>query len=108
MLVPPEMIMKAGGWGQFVQSGALMVGPVLGAALMAAFELPAVILVDVIGAIIAVATVAAVRIPDPPKSHEKPHVWHELGEGWRASAGTTASCSRFAGPFLRRALSTCR
>ena len=84
MLVPPEMIMKAGGWGQFVQSGALMAGPVLGAALMAAFELPAVMLVDVIGAIIAVATVAAVRIPDPPKSHEKPHVWHELGEGWRA------------------------
>lgn len=41
MLVPVEMLTKAGGWGSFVNSASAMLGPVLGAALMAFLPLPA-------------------------------------------------------------------
>ena len=39
MLVPGEQLVRANGWSQFMQSGAFMLGPVLGAALYAALPL---------------------------------------------------------------------
>jgi DHA3 family macrolide efflux protein-like MFS transporter len=82
MLVPGEELVRANGWSQFLQSGAFMLGPVLGAALYAALPLPLIMLSDVIGAVIACLCVAVIRIPDPPRERrETPHLWQEMKEG---------------------------
>jgi DHA3 family macrolide efflux protein-like MFS transporter len=82
MLVPGEQLVRANGWSQFMQSGAFMLGPVLGAALYAAFPLPAIMLSDVIGAIIASISVAVIKIPDPPRKKQRlPNFFLEMKEG---------------------------
>jgi len=81
MLVPMEELVRANGWSQFMQSGAFMLGPVLGAALYAAFPLPVIMLTDVLGAVIACVCVAVIRIPDPPREKQKrPNVFREMKE----------------------------
>lgn len=65
MFVPESELVKVGGWSGFIQSGSLMLGPVLGTFLMTVFSVPAVMLVDIIGALIAVGALTLVTIPDP-------------------------------------------
>lgn len=82
MLVPGEQLVRANGWSQFMQSGAFMLGPVLGAALYAALPLPVIMMTDVLGAVIACLCVAAVRIPDPQREKQQmPHIFREMKEG---------------------------
>lgn len=82
LLVPQEALVKANGWSQFMQSGAFMLGPVLGAAMYAMLSLPVILLTDLIGALVAVGTVAAVKIPElPPREDTAPHFWNELKSG---------------------------
>lgn len=66
LFVPVEMLTKAGGWGSFIVSVSTMLGPALGAILMAAFPVASIMLVDIAGALIAVSCLLAVRIPDIP------------------------------------------
>lgn len=81
-LVPPDKLVKANGWNQFMQSGAFMLGPVLGAAMYAALPLPVILLTDFIGAAIASLTMAVVHIPEPEHSHQgTPHLIREMKEG---------------------------
>ncbi len=79
MLVPQNQLMKAGGWGQFIQSGCFMAGPVLGAALMAVMPLAGVMLLDVAGAVTAVAILAFIRLPELTEEEKSPRT-HVLGE----------------------------
>ncbi|MCH1984343.1 MFS transporter [Ruminococcus sp. OA3] len=72
-IVPPQELVRANGWSQFMQSGAFMLGPVIGAALYAAFPLPVVLLSDLAGAAAASGLLAVVRIPEMPKEHERTH-----------------------------------
>ncbi len=82
MLVPREELTRANGWSQFLQSGAFMLGPVLGAVMYASLTLPVILLSDLLGAIIAVLTVAPVKIPELTHAHaEKPHIFREIKEG---------------------------
>lgn len=82
MLVPADELMRANGFAQFLQSGAFMLGPVIGAALYAAIPLWMVMLTDTLGALAACLTVAAIKIPDPPRENtETPHMWREMKEG---------------------------
>ena len=82
MLVPKEQLVKANGWSQFMQSGAFMLGPVLGAAMYAALPLPVILLSDLIGAIAASVTVAVVKIPElKHNAKETPHFFREMKEG---------------------------
>lgn len=70
-LVPSESLVKANGWSQFMQSGAFMLGPVLGAALFAALPMPLVLLTDTLGAVIASLLLGAVKIPPVAKAGEE-------------------------------------
>ncbi len=82
MLVPKDELTRANGWSQFLQSGAFMLGPVLGAAMYASLTLPVILLTDLLGAIIAVLTVAPVKIPELEHERpEKPHLFREIKEG---------------------------
>jgi len=62
-LVPPSELTKAGGLGQMISSASSMLGPMLGALLMTLTSLPYVMLVDVLGALIAVLLLALVKSP---------------------------------------------
>lgn len=81
-LVPADKLVRANGWSQFMQSGAFMLGPVLGAAMYAALPLPVILLTDFAGALVASITVAVVHIPEPEhRRQEMPHFIHEMKEG---------------------------
>lgn len=61
MLVPVEMLTKAGGWGNLVTSLSNMLGPVLGAALMGVWPIASLMLVDILGAAFAILCLLFVR-----------------------------------------------
>lgn len=82
MLVPQKELVRANGWSQFMQSGAFLLGPVLGAVMYAAWPLWIILLSDLVGALAASITVAYVKIPDPERrGKEKTHFFHEMKEG---------------------------
>lgn len=62
-LVPADQLVRANGWMQLLNGGAFLLGPVIGAALYAAFPLPVVLLSDVVGAALASLALAGVKIP---------------------------------------------
>ena len=82
LLVPSEKLVKANGWSNFMQSGAFMLGPVLGAMMYAALPLWVILLSDLLGAIIASSTIAVVKVPElPQNSDETSRFFRELKEG---------------------------
>lgn len=82
MFAPGKELVRVNGWIQFMQSGAYMIGPVLGAALYAVLPLPIIMLTDVVGAVVACICVAIIKIPDPPREKQKaPNVFREMKEG---------------------------
>lgn len=84
MFVPADMLTKAGGWGNMIQSISSMMGPVLGVALMAIFSIASIMLVDIIGAVFAIVCLLLVKIPEIPQSDEKLNVWSDLKLGYRS------------------------
>lgn len=87
LLVPAEMLTKAGGWGNLINSVGNMAGPVLGAGLMAFLPLGTVMLVDVAGAAFAIFCLLFVKIPNVPQSAERPTVWQDVKQGFAALRG---------------------
>lgn len=84
LLVPEEELVKANSWNQFLQSGAFMLGPVLGAMMFAAMPLWMILLTDLLGAIAACLTLWFVEVPNIPRSEESmQHYLEELKDGFR-------------------------
>lgn len=86
MYVPAEQLMRVSGWNFFMSSGVAMAGPVLGAFLMGVAPIGIVFAIDIVGAIIAVASLLLVRIPHPEPSDAasgQAGFMHELAVGWR-------------------------
>ena len=83
MLVPAEMLTRAGGWGNLIVSISNMLGPVLGAALMGFLPIAGIMLVDIFGALFAIVCLLFVKIPDIPQSGEKTHMLSDIKEGLR-------------------------
>lgn len=82
MLVPKEELVRANGWSRLMQSGAFMVGPVLGAALYATLPLPAILLSDLVGAVVASISIAVVKIPELQRTQRlQPSFLTEMKEG---------------------------
>ncbi|MDR1736616.1 MAG: MFS transporter [Oscillospiraceae bacterium] len=84
LLVPQEMLTKAGGWGQLIASLGNLLGPVLGAALFGIMPIAYIMLVDIFGAVFAIVCLLFVRIPNVPRSGETPHVFADMKLGFRA------------------------
>lgn len=82
LLVPREELVRANGWSQFMQSGAFMLGPVLGAALYAVLPLYAIMIFDFVGAVIASLCMAVINVPEVPMAADRtPHFFSELRAG---------------------------
>ncbi len=82
MIAPQDQLMRVNGIMQFLQSGAFMLGPVIGAAMYAALPLWLILLTDLLGALLACMATGIIAIPDPPKGHqEAPRMWAEMKAG---------------------------
>ncbi|NCB31952.1 MAG: MFS transporter, partial [Clostridia bacterium] len=85
MLVPAEELMLANSVHQFLQSGAFMLGPVLGAAMFAALPMWAILLTDTVGAVAASVLMGLVPIRElSPRKGQAPHFFRELKGGFQA------------------------
>lgn len=81
-LVPKAALLKTNGWMQLLNSGSFLLGPVIGAALYAAFPMSVVLMSDVVGAVFASIALAIVKIPPLAKSeNEKQRFPAEMKEG---------------------------
>lgn len=69
-IVPSEELSKAGGFGQMINTACSMLGPMLGAFLMSAADLEWIMLLDVLGASMAIATLSAVKLPNMTRKLE--------------------------------------
>ncbi len=82
VLVPKQQLVRANGWSQFMQSGSLLLGPALGAAMYAALPIPIILLSDLVGALVASATILIVKIPEVKlEPQQGPHLFKEIKEG---------------------------
>ena len=82
MFVPADMLTKAGGWGNMIQSVSNMAGPVLGAALMSFMPVYAIMAVDILGAAFAIVCLLFVIIPDIPQTGEKTEMLSDMKQGF--------------------------
>jgi DHA3 family macrolide efflux protein-like MFS transporter len=78
------MLTKAGGWGNMVVSVSNMLGPVLGAALMAFLPVASIMLVDILGAVFAIVCLLFVAIPNIPQTNVKLNMWSDIKQGFQA------------------------
>jgi len=84
-LVPQEELTRAGGLGQLVSALCSMAGPMLGALLVNAVPMHYTMLVDIGGAIMAVLTLSAVRLPGHAgQTARRSGVLMEMKEGFQA------------------------
>ncbi|MRS05046.1 MFS transporter [bacterium] len=84
-LVPESELTKAGGLGQMVSSVCAMVGPMLGALLMSLTSLQYIMLVDIVGAIIAVSFLSMVRVGKHTiTQNEHPRIIQDMKQGIQA------------------------
>jgi DHA3 family macrolide efflux protein-like MFS transporter len=83
-LVPIDMLTKANGWSSLVISLSSMLGPVLGAALMAALPIASIMLVDILGAIFAIVCLLFVNIPKVISEHLESNFSRDFKEGFAA------------------------
>jgi DHA3 family macrolide efflux protein-like MFS transporter len=85
LLVPQEALIKANSINQFLQVGAIMLAPVLGAAMYSAWPMEIILLSDLVGALFACLTVAAVKISEIKQAEtKKQHFIEEMKEGLQA------------------------
>lgn len=83
MLVPKEQLLRANGISQFMQSGAFLLGPVIGALMYSALPMPIILLTDLVGALFASISLAVFKIPEPEKKIAKAHFIRELIDGFK-------------------------
>lgn len=86
LIVPTDMLAKCSGYSQTLQSVSLIISPALAAALYAVWDINYIILIDVLGALIALATLLVSRIPklDNVEKSAVPNVIEEAKDGIKA------------------------
>lgn len=84
-LVPADELTKCAGYTQSLQSVSLILSPAVAAVLYSSWNLGGIVLLDVVGALIAVAALAVCRLPGNKHVYEssKVHVLKETAEGFR-------------------------
>lgn len=84
LIVPKNMLAKCSGYSQTLQSISLIVSPGLAAVLFAVLDINYIILIDVVGALIALTTLVIVKVPDRKRENtEIPNVLREAVDGIR-------------------------
>lgn len=82
LLAPQEQLTRIAGINQIIASVSYIAGPALGALCITIWKIESVLMLDVIGAIIAVSSLLFVHIPNPDRTGEKAkHILHEMKDG---------------------------
>lgn len=84
MFVPGEMLTKAGGWGNLITSISTMLGPALGAGMMALFPIAPIMLVDIMGALLAILCLLTISLPDIPGNGGRISLLSDAKQGFLA------------------------
>lgn len=85
LLVPKARLGRASGMDQVNGGLSLVLAPLAAGALLAAYDLAAVLVVDLITYVVALGTLALVRFPRPPRDPDTStgRLWEEVVAGWR-------------------------
>ncbi len=94
-IVPPESLLKAGGWGKIANSGATLLGPAIGALLLGIGSIPAVMMVDIVGAAFAIGSLLFVKLPKMVAPKEKLTFFADMKDGFSTVIGNKALLSIF-------------
>jgi DHA3 family macrolide efflux protein-like MFS transporter len=83
LLVPQEELVRANSVNQFIFVGSFMLGPVIGAAMYAAWPMEFILCSDLAGAMAACLAIGATKIPElERKTREAKHFFREMKEGF--------------------------
>jgi DHA3 family macrolide efflux protein-like MFS transporter len=86
LMVPDQYLTRVSGLNQTMQGALNIIGPPLGAALVAVLPLQSILLMDVATMGLAVLPLCLVRIPQPRRDDARertPSVWSDVREGFR-------------------------
>ncbi|HMO56512.1 MAG TPA: MFS transporter [Roseiflexaceae bacterium] len=85
LMVPDEQLTRVAGMNHMLQGGSSIAAPALAALLIAFLPMPAMMLIDVLTALVAVTTLALVQIPQPVRAAttEATSVVREMLDGLR-------------------------
>jgi DHA3 family macrolide efflux protein-like MFS transporter len=94
LMVPAQYLNQIAGLNQMLQGVLRVVAPALGALLLYALPMPAIVIVDMCGAVLAIATLLLIAIPRPRRaaSATRTSLWKEVSAGiglvwnWRGAA----------------------
>lgn len=89
LIVPEEELTRVAAWNQTLIAAMNIIGPMLGVSILTIFHLEYVLLIDVLGAIIASATLLRVYIPQPKSivgEEIEQGMLRELKNGWKELA----------------------
>lgn len=81
LLAPEDKIVKISGINQTIIASMNIIGPVIAGALFGIMPIGAIIMLDVVGAAIAVISLAFVNIPRPQVEKKEQHFFKEMKEG---------------------------
>lgn len=85
LIVPNDMLTRCAGYSQTFQSISLLISPALAAVLFAIWDLNFIIMLDVLGALLAILALCLVKIPDIQRETlSTPNVLKEAKEGIQA------------------------
>lgn len=84
-IVPKEELTKCAGYSQALESVSQILSPALAAVLYRSWSLEAIIFLDVLGALAAVATLGIARIPELARKKDQGEIqiWKETKEGFQ-------------------------
>ena len=85
LLAPKSELMRIAGVNQVIHSVSAIAGPAMAALLISAFSMTLVMMIDVVGAGIAIISLLFVHIPNPAKKEgpQVPQLFREMIEGFR-------------------------
>ena len=84
LMVPKEQLARVGGMNDLLQGVVNIVSPPLGALLVATVSMPGTLAIDLVTAVLAIAPLLFIRIPQPPApatSREGTSIFREMREG---------------------------
>jgi DHA3 family macrolide efflux protein-like MFS transporter len=90
LMVPPEQLARVAGLNQMLHGGMIIVAPPTGALLLGVLPMQGVLAVDVVTALLAVATLIVIAIPQPARATvaaNSPPFWSQMRDGLRYTWG---------------------
>lgn len=82
LIAPESQLLKIAGINQSIQSVSTIAGPALGALAITTMDIEQVLLLDIIGAVMAIGSLFLVKIPNPERTEQTTrHVLREIVSG---------------------------